>query len=260
VGTSYEGEMTVSGGTSLASQIGAIGRFNGSTGTVTVTDAGTSWTSGSLYLGGWVNGAGGTGSLTVTNSGQVNVTKAIKLYGGGTLTLGGGSVTCASLDNTAGGQFRFTGGELHVVTYLGSLVNDGGTICPGVSPGLTTVQGDLVMNAGLLEIELGGLLRGDEYDAMVVTGLLELGGTLDVLLYDAGSGPFAPQLGDTFDILDWGSLTGQFGQIDLPALAAGLDWNTSALYTTGELSVVPEPATLSLLALGGLAMIRRRRA
>ena len=30
------------------------------------------------------------------------------------------------------------------------------------------------------------------------------------------------------------------------------------LYTEGDVSLTPEPATLSLLALGGLALLRRR--
>src|SRR5262249_37648130 len=41
----------------------------------------------------------------------------------------------------------------------------------------------------------------------------------------------------SFDILDWGSLTGTFNSLVLPSLAAGLTWNTSALYTSGVLSV-----------------------
>lgn len=259
VGTSYEGTMNIQNGATLTTMGDSlIGRFNGSKGTMTVTGSGTSWTTtGNLHLGGYSGGLGGLGTLNV-NSGAVKVNNLLKIWDAGTANLSGGTLSAATIDHTHGGTFNFTGGVLHVGMFQGNLVNQGGAICPGGSPGLTTVQGDLVMNAGLIEIELGGLLRGDLYDAIVVTGLLEVGGTLDVLLYDDGSGPFAPQLENTFDILDWGSLTGQFGQLNLPTLAAGLDWDTSALYTTGDLRVVPEPATLSLLALGGLAALRRR--
>jgi len=259
VGTSYEGTMNIQNGATLTTMGDSlIGRFSGSKGTMTVTDAGTSWTTtGNLHLGGYSGGLGGLGTLNV-NSGAVKVNNLLKVWDAGTTNLSGGTLSAATIDHTHGGAFNFTGGMLHVGTFQGNLVNQGGVICPGGSPGLTTVQGDLVMNAGLIEIELGGLLRGDLYDAIVVTGLLEVGGTLDVLLYDAGSGPFAPQLDNTFDILDWGSLSGTFGTVNLPTLATGLDWDTSGLYTTGDLRVAPEPATLSLLAMGGLALAARR--
>jgi hypothetical protein len=48
---------------------------------------------------------------------------------------------------------------------------------------------------------------------------------------------FTPSAGQTFDVLDWGTLSGTFSAIQLPALSAGLSWNTSQLYTTGTLSV-----------------------
>ena len=40
------------------------------------------------------------------------------------------------------------------------LVNNGGTIAPGESPGMTHVMGDLTLNSGTLEIEIGGTDRG----------------------------------------------------------------------------------------------------
>jgi hypothetical protein len=173
----------------------------------------------------------------------------------GTLNQSGGAAAFKSITVMPGGTHHFTGGTLQVGTFIGDLVNNGGTLCPVTSPGLTEVQGGFTQSAGDLEIELWGLLAGDEYDRLVVTGRMDLGGDLDVVLY----GGFQPHAGDTFDILNWGSLTGTFSNVHLPDLAPGLIWNTDALYTTGELSVTPEPATLSLLALGGLAVIRRRR-
>lgn len=67
--------------------------------------------------------------------------------------------------------------------------------------------------------------------------------------------------GDVLDLFDWnGQVKGGFGYLSLPALDAGLAWDTSDLYAGGTLSItaVPEPATL-LLWLGGLACVIRAR-
>jgi len=109
-----------------------------------------------------------------------------------------------------------------------------------------------------LEIELGGTIRGNEYDVLVVDGNLTLDGNLNVLAI----GGFEPQAGDIFDILDLdfesGTLSGTFSPVLLPDLPGMLGWGSSHLYSSGTLSVIPEPATLPLLALGMLLAWRRR--
>src|SRR5207249_3701471 len=58
---------------------------------------------------------------------------------------------------------------------------------------------------------------------------------------------FQPSAGDVFDLLDWGeaseasSLSGTFDKVLLAPLPSGLSWNTSRLYTSGELWVVGAP-------------------
>jgi hypothetical protein len=82
------------------------------------------------------------------------------------------------------------------------------------------------------------------------------GATLDVSLLSV------VRSGD-FNILDFGSVTGTFSTINLQPLPTGFTWNTSELYTTGILSIVPEPSTLAMLlglaGLGLLGSLRRRR-
>ena len=113
--------------------------------------------------------------------------------------------------------------------------------------------------ASLLTLELAGTAPGAHHDRISFTGGLQLdpGASLQVLLLDG----FAPQLGDSFDLFVFAAApVGSFDSLRLPALADGLRWDTSALYTAGDLrvAVVPEPAAWWLMA-GGLAMLLWRR-
>jgi hypothetical protein len=110
-----------------------------------------------------------------------------------------------------------------------------GTYDPGLSPTLTTVGSILFGATNTLIMELGGTTRGDEFDAIIASGNLGMGGTLQV----TPIGGFTPSLGNAFDLFDWATISGTFAALNLPALAAGLTWDTSQLYTTGVLSVVP---------------------
>ncbi|MBE3100269.1 MAG: PEP-CTERM sorting domain-containing protein [Planctomycetes bacterium] len=100
---------------------------------------------------------------------------------------------------------------------------------------------------------------GSRYDTVDVAGQCVLDGTLDVeLLYG-----FRPQAGQVFDILgfDPAGLSGRFDAVNLPDLGGGLEWDTSGLYSSGTIGVVPEPASAALLMAGmaGVALRRRRR-
>jgi MYXO-CTERM domain-containing protein len=99
-----------------------------------------------------------------------------------------------------------------------------------------------------------------ENDEIIVGGTfsLTLGGTLTV----QNIGVASWSLGDRWDLFDWVKApTGTFTTVTLPALPAGMAWNTSDLYVGGTIStVVPEPSAAVLLALfAGPALMRRRR-
>ena len=91
----------------------------------------------------------------------------------------------------------------------------------------------------------GGGKYGDKAVILNGAGSTVTGSGLIVTLVidttNFSSGTFALDLADT----DWGQDSDFSGD--------------SATITNGTITVIPEPGTLSLLALGGLAMIRRRR-
>ena len=89
-----------------------------------------------------------------------------------------------------------------------------------------------------------------------------LGGTIELGLAP-GVDP-SSLVGDTWQLFDWTGVTpsGSFANI-VSALPAGYAWNTSALYTLGDVTLVPEPSTFVLLAAGAIGLLgyawRRRR-
>ncbi|MEM9345126.1 MAG: PEP-CTERM sorting domain-containing protein [Planctomycetota bacterium] len=155
---------------------------------------------------------------------------------GGSLDLNGNDIVLGSGPDI---EFNFTGGEIRDVgTFAGTLQQDGGTLAPGNSPGITTITEDYNLNAGTIAIELAGLIRGTEHDVVVIDGTLNLGANseLDVMSIDG----FLASDGDSFDIFDFASMSGTFDSINLPSLANGLAWDTSQLYNDGSISVLLE--------------------
>lgn len=187
-----------------------------------------------------------------------------------------------TLASTAAGILLLQGGTLSdtaltiptalslqgIGSLTGSLTNDG-NLQPGstssfgitFTTGRLTVDGNYNQSAdATLVIPLAGSSGLDPgvftgpASLLAVDGTTTLAGTLDVT---APSG-FPLSLGESFDILALGSETGEFSNIELPPLPGGLGWDTQDLYTTGIITVVPEPVTTALLAASGAAMLGRR--
>ncbi|WP_168442517.1 PEP-CTERM sorting domain-containing protein [Pontiella desulfatans] len=200
---------------------------------------------------------------------------------------GGGTVSVDSLSVANGSWFRLgEGGHLHVENDFNVSTDhflfDGGTLSVGgkvsgrlkatrVSGGLTlagtyaldeemsacVVDGSLTISSeGVLEVAAGYAANGH----LTVEGLAVLEGSLEVLF--TGD---APVYGARYDLFDWnGGVSGQFVAITAPQLVGGLFLDSSELYTTGSVSVIPEPATLSLMGMASSGLfwarrIRRRR-
>ncbi|MBX3427223.1 MAG: hypothetical protein KF688_16210 [Pirellulales bacterium] len=175
-------------------------------------------------------GVSGSGVVNQTG-GEVRVLTGGVSLTGGNYNLSGGSLVAPQVTQSPAGSLNLTGGRLSAGTIHGDVVNNGSTIAPGASLGLTTVNGNLTLASGRLEIEIAGTGLG-QFDRIAVTGALAAGGVLDVNFL----GGFSPQAGASFDLLDFASASGAF-TLDLPALAPGLAWNSSALLATGVLSV-----------------------
>jgi hypothetical protein len=153
----------------------------------------------------------------------------------GALTLSGGLLRTPLLSKGAQGAFAFTGGALSADVVSFSLVNQGGVIAPGSGVGETHVLGDLTMQAGSIAIAIGGTTSSG-FGRIVVDGQLAAGGELEVSL----QGGFLPTAGDAFDLMDFSTMTGAF-TLDLPPLAAGLQWDATLLASDGVLGVAAAP-------------------
>ena len=88
-----------------------------------------------------------------------------------------------------------------------------------------------------------GRFQGD--GTAIVNGDITFGGT------------YTGTLGDTFDFTAGNFSGATLGE--LPALSGGLSWKTDQFLTNGSVSVIPEPASVMLIALGGLIITGYRR-
>jgi hypothetical protein len=122
-------------------------------------------------------------------------------------------------------------------TVQGKTVLCEGTVAPGTSIGRLTIDGDLLVEAGRLEIEIGGSAPG-QFDMLAVTGSAEFqGGTIRVVF----TGGFVPTEDDAIEFL-----TAEGGVVFDPA--------RTALEVVGA-----EPGTTFVVvaSAGGLVLQRR---
>ncbi len=110
----------------------------------------------------------------------------------------------------------------------------------GILSGTGAIGGKVTLGGGAeVALQLGGRVRGTEYQALTFTGPVAFGGKLNVTT----GGAFVPQLGDRFDLLDFGAHSGMFATVSLPPLpSASLAWDRSRLYSAGVVEVALVPA------------------
>jgi hypothetical protein len=116
-------------------------------------------------------------------------------------TNAGSVVNAGSLSSASGGT----------LTIISALTNSG-QISPGSdgAPGRITISGTFTQTpAGILNIDLGGVAPGKQYDQLVVTGVAALDGTINVSLLNG----YTPAAGTIFQFLSFGSHTGTFANV-----------------------------------------------
>jgi len=205
-------------------------------------------------------------SGSFTNNGLVEIVPTSVLNRTGNYVQTDGITNVDGILNVTG-LIDIQGGKLSGKGQINGELRNAGTVGPGNSPGLLSIDGVYSQSvSGILAIELGGMSAGAEYDVLDITDTANLAGTLDVDLFDLGSGLFSPTLGDTFDILFAETIVGEFDTLSLAGLGNELGWNVSYILDDFDndivrLSVqaVPIPSAIWLFGSGllGLAGIAR---
>jgi hypothetical protein len=139
-------------------------------------------------------------------------------------------------------------------TINGNVFVAGGAVAPGNSPGTLTINGDFNLSPeGTLELEIGGLTPGSDFDQIVVNGNANLLGAIKVEAIDG----FELKPGDMLELFQ---VSGVFDDEPLELIAPpGL---SAVSLGNGRFEIteaVPEPGSLLLAFIGATALAAYRR-
>lgn len=206
----------------------------------------------------------GTGTLTL--NGTNTYTGSTTVNAGTLLVNGDGSAATGAMTVGSGATLGGSGKIGGAVT-----IQSGGVLAPGNSPGLLTAA-SLSLNPGsTTSFEINGTGRGTTFDAIDIAsgGTLQLGGTFGIA--------FGSVLADStvLDLFNFTTVsTGDFNSMTSTGSYAGTWSKTGEIWSlvsggqtlkfseiTGDLSVIPEPATWMFVAIGltVVLVLRRRR-
>ncbi len=275
-GNLYTGATSIAGGTLQAANATALGlggdiTFGGGTLQYTAASAGQDWGSRIVNSADAIRLDTHGQSVTLTDLAASNVGGLVKLGNGtlnltgtlaysGTTTVGGGTLL-VNADHATGGNYTvLTGATLGGGTWAtptsitGNTVTieAGGTLAPGNSPGVMEFT-SLTIN-GIYSLDIGDFVDGD-YDRVLVAGTLTLGATSQLV---ARKWDNSWDRDAWYPVLQYTGDIGGLGQFASLAGVRGIDYAYSYDGATWIAIQVPEPTSLALLALAGLAALRRR--
>lgn len=200
-------------------------------------------------------------NFSLLSSGRLNLDAGGKLVVNGTIENLGGELNFNGATLSAGAVTNFPGlnpgCRLETTSVLSDLTVHGTLANQRLGSSFSAEGALVIANDGTLEMKLGGYAPESQYDHLRVDGFSTLDGTLDLLL-DSG---FSPTVGTRFDLFDWnGGVSGAFATINTPELGDGLYWDTTNLYASGQISVIPEPGSVGMMGLGaGILLFTKRR-
>jgi len=242
---SHNGAIQVTSG---ELKLSGNGRINNGSHWMPVLVNGT-FTDDSTYdqiLSGGISGNGSiikNGSTTLTLAGAGNFS--------GSMIVNGGTLMLNNISSSSSGTTTVNGGTLGGTGTIGGSLDmlSGAVLSPGASIGTMTVNADATLHPGsttYMEINASAATS----DRLDVSGTATLGGTLQVVNL-AGTLVY----GDVFTLFDAGSITGDFSSYVLPALDAGLLWDTGNIQdgvlfvNTTTPSAPPTPTGMNAVAI-----------
>ncbi|MDB6152581.1 MAG: autotransporter outer rane beta-barrel protein [Chthoniobacteraceae bacterium] len=200
---------------------------------------------------------------TILSAPESNLAGKITVSGGTLLVTGKimGSVTDVVVDEmlmqerTVGETLVTADGTLGGTGFIEGKTTIQGRLSPGIATGILKFGGDLSLSStSTVKIELGGTVRGTQFDAVDVAGVLAYAGTLRIDMLNG----FVPSQGLTFDLFNgYSSYSGTFANIEFSSgnYAGAFDPVTGILSVT----TIPEPGILGLAAIGMATLGLRRR-
>ena len=189
----------------------------------------------------------GTGELVQQGTGRLVLAGPATFLG--TTRVTDGTLQCNGTLAPGAGTLMVAGGKLIGGTVPAPVVVEAaGAIAPGDTAIATLTVNNTVSLAGTTTMDInknGATLTGDRIQGV---STFTCGGTLTVQA--SGS---ALAAGDSFTLFSASSFAGSFSTINLPALLAGLIWDTSTLATDGTIRVLQTYAVTGQIALEGFA-------